>query len=50
MAFLRELFGYLRERKRLWLLPLLILLLLVGSLLALASKNAVIAPFIYTLF
>ena len=49
-SFLAEFRDYLGARKRWWLLPLFILLLLIGGLLALAAKHAVIAPFIYTLF
>lgn len=49
-SFLSEFRDYLRARKRWWLLPLFVLLLLIGGLLALAAKHAVIAPFIYTLF
>lgn len=49
-SFVSEFRDYLRARKRWWLLPLFVLLLLIGGLLALAAKHAVIAPFIYTLF
>lgn len=48
-AFLSEFLGFLRERKKLWLLPLLILLLAIGGLLLLA-KGSALAPFIYTVF
>ncbi len=44
-----ELFGFIRERKRLWLIPLVTILLLVGGLLALAEGSA-LAPFIYSIF
>jgi hypothetical protein len=44
-----ELFGFMRERKRLWLIPLVTILLLVGGLLALAEGSA-LAPFIYSIF
>jgi len=44
-----ELFGFLKERKRLWLIPLVMILLLVGGLLALAEGSA-LAPFIYSIF
>jgi hypothetical protein len=47
--FLREIFFYIRERKRLWMLPIIIALVLVGSILVVAQGSAV-APFIYTLF
>ncbi len=49
MTFLKELFAFARERKKLWLLPLLILLVVFGGLLILAKGSAV-APFIYTVF
>jgi hypothetical protein len=49
MIFLRELWQFLRERKKLWLLPLIITLVLLGALLLL-SQGSVVAPFIYTLF
>jgi len=49
MAFLAELWAFLRVRKKLWLAPVLIVLLLFGGLLVLAQGSA-IAPFIYTLF
>jgi hypothetical protein len=49
MAFLAELWTFMRVRKKLWLAPVLIVLLLFGGLLVLAQGSA-IAPFIYTLF
>jgi drug/metabolite transporter superfamily protein YnfA len=49
MAFLSELWLFLRTRKKLWLLPIVVLLVLFGALLLLAQSSA-IAPFIYTLF
>jgi hypothetical protein len=45
----RELWAFMRERKKLWLLPILLVLFLVGSLLVLAHGSA-LAPFIYTVF
>jgi hypothetical protein len=45
----KELWLFVRERKKLWLVPLLVALALSGSLLVLAQGSAV-APFIYTLF
>jgi hypothetical protein len=47
--FIRELWGFLRVRKKLWLAPLLVLMVAIGGLLILA-QGSVIAPFIYTLF
>jgi len=49
MGFVNEIWGFLRARKKLWLLPIMILMLMFGVLLLLAQSTA-IAPFIYTLF
>jgi hypothetical protein len=49
MSFLKELWAFLRARKKLWLLPIIIVLVLLGGLLVLA-QGSVVAPFIYTLF
>lgn len=49
MEFLRELWGFLRVRKKFWLLPIILTLLLFGALVVLTSGSAM-APFIYTLF
>jgi hypothetical protein len=49
MNFLVELWQFLRTRKKLWLLPITIVMLVLGGLLVLAQGSAV-APFIYTLF
>jgi len=48
-GLLGELWAYMRERKKLWLLPILIVMLLVGGLLVFAQGSA-LAPFIYTIF
>ena len=45
----RELWAFLRGGKRWWLLPIIIVMLLVGTLLTLAQGSA-LAPFIYTIF
>lgn len=47
--FLKDLWAYLKIRKKFWLLPLIIVLLVFGALIVLTSGSA-IAPFIYTLF
>jgi hypothetical protein len=49
MSFIRELWAFLRERKKLWLLPIIIVMVVLGALLVLA-QGSVVAPFIYTLF
>ena len=47
--FLKELWDFMRERKKFWLLPIVLVLLLLGTLIVLTQGSA-IAPFIYTLF
>jgi hypothetical protein len=49
MEFLKDLWGFLRQRKKFWLLPLFLILLMFGALMVFSSGSA-IAPFIYTLF
>ncbi|MCG6873354.1 MAG: DUF5989 family protein [Gammaproteobacteria bacterium] len=49
LSFLKDLWGFMRERKKFWLLPIIIVMLLLGALLIFAQGSAV-APFIYTLF
>jgi Family of unknown function (DUF5989) len=49
MSFARELWAFLRVRKKFWLLPIIVMALLFGALLMVAQSSA-IAPFIYTLF
>lgn len=49
MEFIKDLWGFLRERKKFWLLPLIVILLFFGALIVLTAGSA-IAPFIYTLF
>ena len=46
---LKDLWGFMKERKKFWLMPIILILLLLGGLLVLAQGSAV-APFIYTLF
>lgn len=48
-SLLRELWAFMRVRKKWWLAPLLLVLFLVGTLLVFAQGSA-LAPFIYTLF
>lgn len=47
--FVMELWAFMKERKKFWLLPIITVLLLLGSLIVLTQGSAV-APFIYTLF
>jgi hypothetical protein len=49
LDLLKDLWGFMRERKKFWLAPILAVLLLLGGLIVLAQGSAV-APFIYTLF
>ncbi len=49
LSFVRELWRFMRVRKKYWLAPLFVMLALLGGLLV-ATKGSVIAPFIYTLF
>jgi hypothetical protein len=49
MSFLREVWAFLRVRKKFWLIPVLLMMVLLGGLIVLA-KGSAIAPFIYTLF
>jgi hypothetical protein len=49
LDFLKDLWGFLSERKKFWLLPVILVLVSFGALIVLTIGSA-IAPFIYTLF
>ncbi len=49
IGLIRELWAFMRVRKKYWLLPIVVILLVVGALVVLTQGSA-IAPFIYTLF
>lgn len=49
MSFLKELWMFLRVRRKFWLLPILIMMVIFGGLIVLTQGSA-IAPFIYTIF
>ena len=49
MDFIKELWEFLRTRKKYWLLPIMLVLVLFGGLIVL-SQGSAIAPFIYTIF
>jgi len=49
LELLKDLFAFMKERKKFWLAPIIIILLLLGVLIVLGEGSAV-APFIYTLF
>ena len=49
MSFVKELWTFMRERKKYWLFPIVFMMALLGALVVLTQGSAV-APFIYTLF
>ena len=49
MSFLKDLWAYMRTRKKYWLIPIMLAMVVLGGLIVLAQGSAV-APFIYTLF
>lgn len=49
IELLKDLFAFLKERKKFWMSPIILILLLLGALLVF-TEGSVIAPFIYTLF
>jgi len=49
MDLLADLWGFMRERKKFWMAPIILVMLLLGALIVLSQGSAV-APFIYTLF
>jgi uncharacterized protein DUF5989 len=49
VEFLKDLWGFLNQRKKFWLLPVILVLLVFGTVIVLTSGSA-LAPFIYTLF
>ena len=49
MSFIKEMWMFLRARKKFWMLPIIFVMVLLGGLLILA-QGSVMAPFIYTLF
>ena len=49
LSFLREFWMFLRVRKKYWLIPILIMMMIFGGLIVLTQGSAV-APFIYTMF
>ncbi len=49
MGLISELWGFMKERKKFWLLPIIIILCLLGALIVFTESSAV-APFIYALF
>lgn len=49
LDLMKDLWGFMKARKKFWLAPIIVILLLLGSLIVLSQGSAV-APFIYTLF
>jgi len=49
MEFFKDLFGFLKARKKFWLLPAILVLLVVGAIVVFGG-GSVVAPFIYTVF
>jgi hypothetical protein len=49
MSFLGELWQFMRARKKFWLLPILVMMVVFGGLIVL-TKGSAVAPFIYTVF
>jgi hypothetical protein len=49
LELLKDLWGFLRERKKFWLAPIILVIVMLGALIVL-SEGSAIAPFIYTLF
>lgn len=49
MDLLKDLWAFMKERKKFWLVPIIVVALLLGALIVLSQGSAV-APFIYTLF
>lgn len=49
LDLIKDLWGFMRERKKLWMAPIIVIMLLLGTLVVLSQGSAV-APFIYTLF
>ncbi|WP_394953930.1 DUF5989 family protein [uncultured Helicobacter sp.] len=49
MGILKELWQFLRSRKKFWLFPVILVMLFLGALIVL-SQGSAIAPFIYTIF
>lgn len=49
LDLVKDLWGFMKERKKFWLAPIIIVMLLLGGLIVLSQGSAV-APFIYTLF
>jgi len=49
MSLLRELWAYMKVRKKFWLIPIIVMMVIFGGLVIL-TKGSAVAPFIYTIF
>ena len=49
LSFARELWAFMRARKKFWLVPIVVMMTLMGGLIVL-TKGSAVAPFIYALF
>jgi hypothetical protein len=49
LDLLRDLWAFMRERKKLWLAPIIVVMIMLGALIVFA-KGSALAPFIYTIF
>jgi hypothetical protein len=49
MEILKDLWAFMKERKKFWLAPIIIILIILGAIIVLGGSSA-IAPFVYTLF
>ncbi len=49
MDFIKEVWDYFKERKKYWLIPIVLILMMMGGLIII-SQGTTIAPFIYTIF
>jgi Family of unknown function (DUF5989) len=49
MSFITELWAFLRARKKMWMLPIIMMAVILGGLVVL-TKGSAVAPFIYTIF
>jgi len=50
MWFFKEFYYYIKNRKRYWMIPVYIILLIIGTLFVIAQGTPALAPFIYTVF
>ncbi len=49
MSFLSELWSYLKSRKKYWLVPIFVMMVILGGLIV-GTKGSAVAPFLYTIF